>query len=478
MAALKNGVAVMKARKPSDPTSWFFQAAIHGVSTSLMNTAVGIDPAVWAVERKKFWNQCPHFGNASSADFMIWHRAYVYYFERILRAASGDDSLTIPYWDYSDPGQRGCPQVFADPDVDPNSSSPVARNPLYDARREQAWVLGLYELSDTAVSTTKAFAQNTYFASSADHAFGGYWQDLEPNSQGAIERSPHNLIHFAVGGVISTDGGVVTDNAFAGLMADPTTSAHDPLFWVHHSNIDRLWNVWGCMSGNSWGPAPPDTWLDTAPWWFYDADGTPKNLPRRFYIDSRALGIAFDDENPACTPVTSQPIPKSNLIASAEVLRATEQLAGSSNSVELSAATNVETKLHLINGSTLTNIAGAPSARRVFLELFDVTYAGPPSVGYVIFARVDPNSAWIELGDLNLFGLRHGEHMHPASQGQRFDVTTLFGISSMPVSLDVSIRPVQLLAPKRGAAPLLRSGGVKIGGLRLVTVGANPLPRQ
>jgi hypothetical protein len=29
--AFRRGVGVMKARKPSDPTSWFFQAAMHGV---------------------------------------------------------------------------------------------------------------------------------------------------------------------------------------------------------------------------------------------------------------------------------------------------------------------------------------------------------------------------------------------------------------------------------------------------------------
>src|SRR5262249_23495065 len=29
-----------------------------------------------------------------------------------------------------------------------------------------------------------------------------------------------------------------------GLMSDPDTAALDPIFWLHHCNIDRLWEVW------------------------------------------------------------------------------------------------------------------------------------------------------------------------------------------------------------------------------------------
>jgi hypothetical protein len=27
-------------------------------------------------------------------------------------------------------------------------------------------------------------------------------------------------------------------------MSDPDRAAEDPIFWLHHSNIDRLWHVW------------------------------------------------------------------------------------------------------------------------------------------------------------------------------------------------------------------------------------------
>src|SRR5688572_18658615 len=57
LAALKRAVEVMQGRSPSDPTSWFFQAAIHGVSDEEVALAAQRDPAVNKVDQKRFWNQ-------------------------------------------------------------------------------------------------------------------------------------------------------------------------------------------------------------------------------------------------------------------------------------------------------------------------------------------------------------------------------------------------------------------------------------
>jgi len=57
--ALKLGVRTMKSRKPSDPTSWFYQAAVHAVSPEAVTQATAEDPAVAHVDQAKFWNRCP-----------------------------------------------------------------------------------------------------------------------------------------------------------------------------------------------------------------------------------------------------------------------------------------------------------------------------------------------------------------------------------------------------------------------------------
>lgn len=54
------------------------------------------------------------------------------------------------------------------------------------------------------------------------------------NNQGfdeALRQRPHNTMHTLIGGV-------------TGDMTDQTMAAYDPIFWFHHSNIDRLWATW------------------------------------------------------------------------------------------------------------------------------------------------------------------------------------------------------------------------------------------
>lgn len=294
----------MKDRDPSDPRSWFFQAAIHAVRPDWVDEAKRRDPKVSQVDQGRFWNQCPHFGQ-ESANFLVWHRAYVYYFERMLRDAAQDSSLSLPYWNYTDEAQRTFPEIFADDDSDPVTRKP--RNPLFEVRREAAFMAGLYELSQDAVAVpdTKAF-----FGATDSEGFAGGVADPNPNTKGLIEQAPHDLLHFAIGGSIgfgtSADPGSVS-GATNGLMASVRTAAFDPIFWVHHCNIDRLWSVWDCLPSREWGTVPAQSWFAEKPWWFHDFDGTVHNLERSFYLTHGKLGIRFDSDSAACTALSSQP---------------------------------------------------------------------------------------------------------------------------------------------------------------------------
>ncbi|HTE11917.1 MAG TPA: tyrosinase family protein, partial [Chitinophagaceae bacterium] len=70
ITSLKNGITAMKGLPLTNPTSWQYQAAIHG--TTLTNNLPN-------------WNSCQH----GTQFFFSWHRMYLYFFERILRAKSG-----------------------------------------------------------------------------------------------------------------------------------------------------------------------------------------------------------------------------------------------------------------------------------------------------------------------------------------------------------------------------------------------------
>jgi len=167
VASLRKGVAAMKARAPSDPKSWFFQAAIHAYNDAAYNDALSRDPGVARVDAQRFWNKCPHFGQ-SSADFLIWHRAYLYNFERILREEAGDPMLALPYWDYSKPEGRSFPQIFASQFLDGQTL-----NPLYDPNRETAFVTGRFDISDDVGLARATMAVPIFFSDVGRPGFAG-----------------------------------------------------------------------------------------------------------------------------------------------------------------------------------------------------------------------------------------------------------------------------------------------------------------
>jgi tyrosinase len=57
-----HAVAIMKGRPANDPTSWSYQAAMHGTH------ARSVQP---------LWNGCQH----GTWFFLAWHRMFIYYFE-------------------------------------------------------------------------------------------------------------------------------------------------------------------------------------------------------------------------------------------------------------------------------------------------------------------------------------------------------------------------------------------------------------
>ena len=107
--AYAQAIQVMQARSPSDPTSWSYQAAMH---------------ATYATPAMADWNGCQH-GNWF---FLPWHRMYLYFFERIVRAAvraaGGPADFALPYWNYNllSPGNTIPPARRAPtlPDSTPN----------------------------------------------------------------------------------------------------------------------------------------------------------------------------------------------------------------------------------------------------------------------------------------------------------------------------------------------------------------------
>ena len=71
---------------------------------------------------------------------------------------------------------------------------------------------------------------------------GGERADLsfDGGERGSLENVPHGAVHSLVGNDYDEFGNVLN----AGWMGSFYTAGLDPLFWLHHANIDRLWEVW------------------------------------------------------------------------------------------------------------------------------------------------------------------------------------------------------------------------------------------
>jgi hypothetical protein len=115
----------MSSRPATDPTSWRFQAGIHGYNKQT-DPFVNAGPVPKKAVQDKFWKKCQH----GSWFFLPWHRMYLGFFEQIVRAAvvklGGPAGWALPYWNYSDasnPQAKALPPAFRElklPDGSPN----------------------------------------------------------------------------------------------------------------------------------------------------------------------------------------------------------------------------------------------------------------------------------------------------------------------------------------------------------------------
>ena len=203
---MAEAVLKMKQLPSTNPLSWDYQAALHGT----------INPAL---ANAQFVNSCPHYGQAgqdTSKFFLVWHRLALYYFEEAIRSVSGRQDFTLPYWDTIDISQRKIPKAFLNEE---NGGFPG----LYDPDRGKSLTdpsKPILNLNDgiTILPSSERYDTATQLLIGAQTS--GY-----ETFNSTIDRYPHGGPHMDIDG----------------KMFDFKTAALDPIFWVHHCNIDRLW---------------------------------------------------------------------------------------------------------------------------------------------------------------------------------------------------------------------------------------------
>ncbi|HEY1946426.1 MAG TPA: tyrosinase family protein [Bryobacteraceae bacterium] len=329
------------------------------------NTLDAADP--WSRESHRIMhlNQCSEHSASgvdvhNTWDFLPWHRCFVHFHERILiavakaKSVSGAENFRLPYWDWD--AAPKIPEVYL-----------TQGSPLYMAR-EQDPIIDYY----TTPGMLGAMLSPTQFQGST--GFGG-----DAQSRGvASSAPPHSKIHK-----------IVSD-----VMNDPDTAASDPLFYIHHANVDRLWEIWARHQGQKASDYPAELLAKTYTFpggqsraaFTYRVQDILDTSSLGYTYDSYECGVQFDSETTAL-----------------EV----KQTDGGFTGLNMPPAGVASQH----SASSRINAAQPTGRAVVYLTVSGIHLPYKPN-GYFLFLKSkDPGIAPLELGNVSPFQSRHAKEL-------------------------------------------------------------------
>ncbi|MFE5300652.1 tyrosinase family protein [Streptomyces sp. NPDC056632] len=171
-----------------------------------------------------------------SPSFLPWHRRFLIEFERALQSV--DASVTLPYWDWT--ADRTSRSSLWAPDF-LGGTGRARDGQVLDgafARAGNRWTVNVrvdgrdYLRRDlgaggrqlpTRAEVDSVLAMETYDTAPWNSSSDGFRNHLE----GWRGVNLHNRVHVWVGGQMATG-----------------VSPNDPVFWMHHAFVDKLWADW------------------------------------------------------------------------------------------------------------------------------------------------------------------------------------------------------------------------------------------
>lgn len=210
---------------------------------------VALHGAVMEVEKQGWSGSAINYGH-NGLGFLPWHREYIRHFELALQEKVA--GVTLPYWDWTDLNRTRSKLFSVDflgplsnvsslnyitsgyfvpyyngvkPDWWPDQVKGFKVHPLLDSYasqnpdgcliRSQGIDDGLWPLSSVDIESIVKIDVDT------NHDYFSFRNRLESGG------SAHNSGHRWIGGHMAT-----------------RLSPNDPIFWLHHAQVDRLWALW------------------------------------------------------------------------------------------------------------------------------------------------------------------------------------------------------------------------------------------
>jgi tyrosinase len=174
------------------------QRYVSGVNTLIQNGSYGRLVAIHADMQHM---QHGSMGPIGRERFLPWHRDFLLKFEQQLQAL--DAQAFVPFWQWTD--DRTVPSFLAA--VLPVVSVPGVRSPIHVHRSlgRHGRLPSTFEVDAVVTHTNLSYTNFT-----------------------TLLEGFHNDVHNWVGGTMGN------------IMVSPA----DPLFWLHHAQVDRLWSQW------------------------------------------------------------------------------------------------------------------------------------------------------------------------------------------------------------------------------------------
>jgi tyrosinase len=310
--AFVNAVRAIKAR----PSPWTPGLSVYDQFTTWHRDAFRCDL------------MAAHMGPA----FPPWHRMFLLLLEQELQKV--DPSVMVPYWDWTvdnSPASFLWQDDFMGPDGDAADNYAVKSGPF----RKGEWELSVFDVKDAdrfpylirAIGTDRSAPDlpsaadvelgmqlPTYDTAPWDQtsdpsiSFRNYlegWRDcVHTECDNGLDcpgsHDMHNRVHLWVAGEFGPD------DSIEGTMA-ADSSPNDPVFYLHHANIDRIWAEWQRRHGRdvyrpiTGGPRGHNL---NDPMWPYSTIGL--TITPRMMLDHRALGYIYEGEplpSPAPAPI-------------------------------------------------------------------------------------------------------------------------------------------------------------------------------
>ncbi|KAF6163126.1 hypothetical protein GIB67_024990 [Kingdonia uniflora] len=274
IAKYKKAYELMKALPGDDPRSFTQQANIHCAYCDGAYDQVGFPDLQIQVH--------------NSWLFFPFHRYYLYFHEKILGSLIGDPTFGLPFWNWDAPAGMRMPPYFANP-------KSALYDTLRDAKHQPPTLIDLLYTTTDPTNTDQQridsnlsimYRQLVSNGKTAQLFMGSPYRagDKSDPGAGSLENYPHGPVHLWTGDRTQPNG----EN-----MGNFYSAARDPIFYSHHSNVDRMWTVWKELGGKRKDFTDPN-WLNSG-FLFYDQNSQLVKVKVKDCINQKNLRYVYQE---------------------------------------------------------------------------------------------------------------------------------------------------------------------------------------